>query len=330
MQCDECSKWTCLTCANISKELYLVLIKNNISSLSYLCSSCKQDKTSLNKLAEKIQELQTDSGNHLTLLEKKLHMSNNKFSQIETKLDALKLELEERIDTKIAEKSAQMQQQLQKEIDDRLTTKQIEHIEQISDDMARTKNELSEFIDATIDERISNYITTEKPNNSSPLLLSPTTKSKFTKELEEKIQSEMYDRERRKPNVVIYGLEEGKDDEQDRDIFMKFCNEGLKTEITRESIQKSSRLGPKRTIGNPRPLLVTTTSNDIKTRIFKNAKFLKDSNYNNIQIKNDLTKNEREREKILREEAKKMTNQASGAGTFMVRGPPWARKIVQM
>ena len=59
---------------------------------------------------------------------------------------------------------------------------------------------------------------------------------------------------------------------------------------------------------------------------------LRDSNEKNneaISISDDLTKEERERDKNMRQQAKQMSEE-SGLLTYKVRGPPWDRKIVMI
>ncbi len=50
-----------------------------------------------------------------------------------------------------------------------------------------------------------------------------------------------------------------------------------------------------------------------------------------ISVHHDLTKNQREDEKKLREQAKKMESEdESGEYNYRIRGTPWARRIVKM
>lgn len=48
-----------------------------------------------------------------------------------------------------------------------------------------------------------------------------------------------------------------------------------------------------------------------------------------IKLSNDLTKTEREQEKMLFEKTKELNKEYSGEFQFRVKGPPWARRIAK-
>ena len=85
------------------------------------------------------------------------------------------------------------------------------------------------------------------------------------------------------------------------------------------------RLGKKG--NNPRPLLVSYDTPDAKTGVMRNLHKLKASPppFDNISIRHDMSKTEREREKKLQEEAKLMNQQQQVEDlsfVMVVRGQP--------
>jgi hypothetical protein len=85
----------------------------------------------------------------------------------------------------------------------------------------------------------------------------------------------------------------------------------------------------------PRPMKVTFTHTDVKKSFMKQLSKLKDidesSPFKNISISHDMTKNERDQNKAMFEETKRLnTEEKSGKHRHIVRGPPWARKITRV
>ena len=77
-------------------------------------------------------------------------------------------------------------------------------------------------------------------------------------------------------------------------------------------------------------MLITFKNITTKRPLFKNIRLLGSSEeLKNISISNDLTKNESEQEAALRNEAKRLHDEAPGDCQCKVWGPPWARKIVK-
>ena len=83
----------------------------------------------------------------------------------------------------------------------------------------------------------------------------------------------------------------------------------------------------------PRPIRVTLSDNGAKRTFFKSLPKLKQIDENSIfrkvSISHDMSKEERDVENKLREEARERSSQ-SGGHRYVVRGPPWARRVVQM
>ncbi|KAG1701354.1 Ribosome biogenesis protein bop1-B [Nymphon striatum] len=160
----------------------------------------------------------------------------------------------------------------------------------------------------------------------------------------ESVITEMNERKTRENNIVIYGIKEAQSDvieerkRKDTDVvidILKTC----KLKADESSISKVIRLGanknrestPEEGKHGGRPILVTLKNGSMKIDLFKNIRYFNTADaYKLVRIANDLTKNERENERRLREEAKKMESSASGEFRYRVRGPPWARKVVKV
>ena len=143
--------------------------------------------------------------------------------------------------------------------------------------------------------------------------------------------------EERKLNVIIFNLAEGpgqdnqdkvKHDKEEVKEIGKICQASIK----KDDITMAKRLGKKTDGSNPRPLLITLSNDEKKKALFMNLKKLQTApdKYQKISVRHDLTPKQQEEEKALREEAKKMEAELSGKEKCLVRGPPWARKIVKV
>ncbi len=152
----------------------------------------------------------------------------------------------------------------------------------------------------------------------------------------EDVIKEMKDQEDRKRNIIFFNIPESKakdmnertkhDKEEVKEIT-KICNATIK----KDDMLKAKRLG-KKSEDKPRPLLIEVSNDEKKSVLFKNLSKLQNApdKYKAVSVQNDLTQKQRAQEKILREEAKKKEQEASGEAKFKVRGPPWDRKIVKI
>ena len=94
------------------------------------------------------------------------------------------------------------------------------------------------------------------------------------------------------------------------------------------------RLGKKGASAKPRPVMVSYSNVDNKTSVMRNLNKLKNAKppLDKISIRNDLSREDREKEKKLQEEAKEMNDSVSRDPNFVfvVRGMPWDRKIIKV
>ncbi len=150
----------------------------------------------------------------------------------------------------------------------------------------------------------------------------------------DEVMKEVQERKDRINNAVFFRVPESnatrledkiKEDRQLLKEIGKICRESLED----DDVAKVKRLGKKGE--TPRPMLVTFTDDEKKRKLFRNLQKLKEGpdNLKMISGQHDFTVQQREEEKKLREEAKKKEEE-SGEYSYKVRGPTWARKIVQI
>ena len=172
----------------------------------------------------------------------------------------------------------------------------------------------------------------EKPQNPQP-----STSGTPTQENTSDVIKEIKEQEDRKRNMIFFNVPESKlSDVNDRTKHdkeeVKELSRLCQATIKKDDMIRVKRLGKKPTTGKPRPLLIEVNSEDKKKALFKNLSKLQRApeKYKSISVQNDLTPKQREQEKMLREEAKKKEEDASGEVKFRVRGPPWDRKIIRV
>ena len=173
-------------------------------------------------------------------------------------------------------------------------------------------------------------------NDPEPLPIPQTQKKEETINT---VMDEINERKARENNLIIFGLEELKsetkqerlehDDQQVKQLFAD-----CKITLHEDNIKKTRRLGKydSKSETSSRPLMVNMQSVEAKLMLFKNIHQIKNvPKYKTVNVSNDLTKAERENEKKLWIEAKKLQEkEESGEYIYRVRGPPWARKVVKM
>ena len=145
-------------------------------------------------------------------------------------------------------------------------------------------------------------------------------------------------KEKRKRSLVVFNLQEAQvnsnlmsdRDRADSEVFIQVCNDVCERKFSPTVIKSITRLGKKKE--QPRPLLVELSDGPLKGEIFKNLPKLAnhpDESFRTIRMKNDMTKEEREKVKKLNEQAKSQEAGEGGKFRYRVRGPPWDLKIVK-
>ena len=190
-----------------------------------------------------------------------------------------------------------------------------ENIRETKNFMAQVEEKIYQTVDKMIEEKIGNQTQTQEKLDK---MLKDVKETETN--IEKKIQTEVKiyldkanEKESRKNNLIIMRLpeqetenpeEELKKDEIEIKKIFDQTNPELKSELTKIlNENKIKRLGRKKTDKTkPRPIKVTLPDGDMKEQIFKGCKNLKNSNFKNISIQNDLTLEEREEGFKLRQE----------------------------
>jgi hypothetical protein len=142
----------------------------------------------------------------------------------------------------------------------------------------------------------------------------------------------MKSRTDRQNNIVIFNVDE-KTEENDLNLLKEIFQE-IEEPFSNDNVTKIIRIGDKKITednNKSRPILVSLTEGN-KIKLMKNLfKLRKSSNdkFKKIWIQHDMTKEEREINKKLREEAKEK-NQKDSKNLYIVRGFPWERKIITL
>ena len=129
------------------------------------------------------------------------------------------------------------------------------------------------------------------------------------KQVEEEMFEEMRERESRRLNVVVHGLEEQDGTGEGRERAEKDKEEcgkifaSIEAGVRRDQIKFCRRIGERSR--DPRPLIVGLTSEDTKRRLLDRARNLQNSRYENMNIVADLTRRQRQEEVKMREDAEK-------------------------
>ena len=126
---------------------------------------------------------------------------------------------------------------------------------------------------------------------------------------------EMRERELRRENIIVYGVEEAGDSEKDgrtraeadlKKLDMIFM--ATRANIpTKDAVSFSRRVGEKGE--EPRPLVVGFHEEQARKRVLRGARNLKNSPFSHVTIAPDLTKLQRKAEDDLKEEATKRNRQ---------------------
>ncbi len=145
---------------------------------------------------------------------------------------------------------------------------------------------------------------------------------------------EINERERRKNNALLFKVPEvnsnlkAEVEKKDLETLCKI-SQITETPIKSEDIKKIARIGKKQE-GYTRPVLIEFKLAEHKKALFRNIgklRSVEDETLKQVVLEHDMTKEERDELKKLRDEAKQREEQSSGNFKLRVRWPPWARYI---
>ena len=166
-------------------------------------------------------------------------------------------------------------------------------------------------------------------------------KEDIIKDVTGRWSSEMREREARRSNLVVYGLEEpsysikGGQERQaeDKRIAGDLFN-AIRVRVNNSDVKFAARIGKltQAIADKPRPLKISFRSQNVRENLFNNAKFLPRSGYSHVSIVPDLTDQQREEDKNLFEEAERLNSQLDESENFEYRcmGRKGERTICKM
>ena len=189
---------------------------------------------------------------------------------------------------------------------------------------------------------IKEYV--EERGNSEQGLLPKVGDSEIETKINEKVMEIRQSSDREK-NLIIYGMEEStvkesaKRKEADTAVVHALAD-FIETE--KSHVVNVVRIGKVSDVAadddsekrKPRPVKVTMTDANSKKHFLKQLPKLRDASPSNafrkMSVTHDMTKEEREANRKLQILAREKNTEASGDEKFVVRGPPWDRRVVRL
>ena len=272
VECEKCGRWFHSKCQDLSKGAMTALNKWH-GTLLWLCDACNKslkDKPQPRSYISKDQDL--------IRLEEKIK-----------KLEAIVRHNSSTLTDSI--KNQEKMFTVQCKVLDKLETTSAENTQQ-----QRTYAETLRGISTEVVKEVTQKID-KMPQTTVPV--------QRNREEIAGVLDEFHDKEKRKLNIIIHNLQEAEGQTQsdkrknDEEKFTGMIKNGLKLVV---KCANSFRIG-KKTEDKPRLLLVTLTNLDDKVNILRSAAALRSTTeWDNVYITPDLTWQEREKARALRQE----------------------------
>ena len=260
LQCDRCQSndsWKCIDCLDLSSEVYDYLMVNENCSLKWFCDKCDMSNVT-GSGHQAVSDAKIDS--LLGLVEKLLEDRNKMEVKMSTKADIQQTALlEERINKMEIEMSnkADIQQiaLLEEAVEIKVDKIQLDHLE---DRIAHIERNLGSLTQNDNDEFVREPEVTVNDN-----------------------LSELREREARKENLIIFNIPESTcEDTDNRKLYdVTQATELIESELNVPTgVGNPVRLGKKQPNSKyPRPLRVTVDSEQLKWKVLKASKNLRES-----------------------------------------------------
>ncbi len=295
MKCERCLKDSCTKCLGMKKPVFEAL--NSISNSHWFCDSCNDPAMSLIKHDSTIKQA----------CERYLQSFTQRIESIEDMI----------LHKASADDVAQLQERIQL---------------------------LSDKVDQQL-EKSKRLDEIEAKVNSEVVSKPPAANEEHQPGSIEAVDC-LQDRINRKNNVVLFNVSETVGNTKEDAIAnnkseIKKIAEEIDVHLKDEDILSFRRIGKTNLtrivdgeeIKVPRILLVTLSEHS-KVLVMRNANKLRFSSskyMQNIRIKHDMSKDDRQKEYELRKEAKEKQSESKNEDfLYVVRGPNWDRKIVRI
>ena len=269
MQCDLCNRWVHTACCSMPDDLYKTLVKHEKkrTGVKWFCKVCEIHFGKVKLEIKIVEERQV-------VVEVKQVALEGDLMEIKREVGALKQELKEFVKVK---------QQME----------EVESVE-MKGKYDELKTELSEIKKSYSDTVQSGNVVGDSVRNSTAM---PNREIKVE-------VSELMEREKRKNNLVIFGIEETNDEFATKDKVNEIVRA---VGLEENKIKYFGRVG--RLVAGAKPRIVRVVCEDNETK----RKFLKESNrlktmdgFANKYVAMDLTKAQQLQDKNLREKLKEI------------------------
>ena len=299
--CMRCKKMFCTHCVNVSDSDFNVL--SRIDCI-WCCPACRPK-------VEKVFEVDV-----------KVEKFENYMSQLEARIASLESEKK-----KLDDNEQHIKSLIAEEMTAHVPTpNKVKKL--INDEMKRQREEQPEI--PNMREIIQEELEAERTERERQ---PPSPRGNVTQE----VISELHEQAKRRPNIIIHKMdelhtadEEGRV-EHDISSLLELINY-LKDEdddpYIEDHFENIKRLGPYDQ-NKCRPLLVEFVSDVEKNDIMRKLYKLKDApvHLKRVSVCHDMTRSQREADKVLVAQAKRLEEECQGNFIFRVRGPPEKRFI---
>ena len=310
LNCKRCKKMFCTTCVNVPFADFNVL--SRIDSM-WCCPECRPKAEKAFEVDVKVEDFKK----YVSELEARIISLEGERAKINDNEQHIKSLIKEEM--KNSSSSIPTPGQVKKLITDEVQ-KQREEQPAVQPEVPNMREIIQEQIDEQMAER------ERQPRNASTQ--SATAQDVITELLEQR---------KRQANIILYRVdelhtadEEGRTDHDIRSVLelVNYLKDDDEEEFIEDHFDNIQRLGSYDQ-DRSRPLLVEFTSYEEKKNIFNKLYKLKNapSHMKEVSVCHDMTRSQREADKVLVERAKSLQAQCSENYIFRVRGPPWKRFI---
>ena len=308
LSCNFCHKWVCTKCLEVSEDLYKVLMDNPKAPLLVPCKECGEQVSSLQDMRQTLDHVrisldetrsevrvgQISTTSRLDKLQSSQDMAKTQLVQLKVSQDESKIQLNQ-----ISSRVTNLKQDLQKTVE------------------KVVKQEVESQLGAKIQDlesRLQGQINAIRPVNTPNRDLTKDCDRDEIEDLVAKAISEERDKERRRPNLMIFNVPEvnstdsEKRKQYDKQMVISILNQVMEVRDIEHKILKVIRMGrrdPESTNLFKRPLKVKFNDIDTKFKFLQKAyklRELEDESMKEIRISNDRTPQESDKYRKLRAE----------------------------
>ena len=309
VNCEICEFWFHIACADIPKEVYDFLVKDETGEqFHWNCSACNRGYKNMKKSMDQLANRQTNIEISVGDIKQKV----SRLEAVGQSLEAMKLQLGD-VFTCFEDV---------KQIEARVGSLEAVVMSSSEDQSGRPSAEdISE-----LQSRIRVLEDMPRPYPNSQAQSTPPGQ-------EVDVIEELNERKAREKNIIVFGVTESREQDiearriKDKDLMCKLladCNVVINDQ---SELARVARLGRPAT-DRQRPILIAFRNIGSKQALFTNIRLLRNKpQWQDVRIANDMTPAEREKEKVLRDQAKNLERE--GKGKHTVRGPPWRRRVVK-